>query len=265
MLLGFVKSMDRWTKRLILILLDAFSTLVALLLAWWLVLGSLPGEQDSTYLLTLGAILLTVTVAMVVMLGLHKIKLNTYEIKGIVENSTIAIVIGLAGGLYNHVAGAVLPPQVFVILAMSYAILAIGLRLALKTWVIGLYALGRDRKRVLIYGAGQTGQQLSVALQTDDAFAAVGFVDDNPALQGMVINGLKVASPVQIREVIREKEVDRVVIAIPSASHGTRAAITRRLSDIGCQVHSMPSIAELVVDVGNPGPTRRIDVAALLG
>ena len=67
---------------------------------------------------------------------------------------------------------------------------------------------------ILIYGAGQTGQQLATALATDDAVEPLGFIDDDRRLQGLLVAGLKVLPPSEMEKLIKRKNVKRVVLAM---------------------------------------------------
>lgn len=265
MMFSVLTSLDRSEKRAILLAIDLVAATLALVLTWALVAGRLPDPDEALRLSGLLAVLLAVVLIATLALGLHRVKVNTYELKGVLENSAVAIALALVGAAVNPVFGRVLPEQSFVILGMSSAILSVGSRMALRSYVLWLYAANRSRKRVLLYGAGQTGQQLATALSTDDSLVAVGFVDDNPALHGLTVAGLKVVSPVHLQREVADKRIDRVVIAMPSARASERAAIQRRLRGIGCEVISIPSFADMVVEGILPRGRDKIDVQALIG
>ena len=63
---------------------------------------------------------------------------------------------------------------------------------------------GSSKSRVLIYGAGDAGMQLSLALKDSSKLHPVGFIDDNKELQGNNIGGLNVYSVNDIEELINE-------------------------------------------------------------
>ena len=48
------------------------------------------------------------------------------------------------------------------------------------------------RKNVLIYGAGEAGRQLVIALENSLEFRVIGFLDDNPQLHRQVLLGKQV-------------------------------------------------------------------------
>ncbi len=265
MIHNLLVSLSRKQKSRILLLLDVINALTAFYFSWTLVMGGLPSLDEISHNLYLPAVLVPTTVLLTIGFGLHRTKLNAYELQSMLESMTIAVALGLAGGLSNQIAGLHLPEQVFVILSMAYAILSVGTRLGLRWLLIHIYTRNADRKRVLVYGAGQTGQQLAAALRTDHAFVPVAFVDDNPNLQGLTIGGLRVFSPARLDEVIRSELIERVVLAMPSASPAVRAALTRKLAKTGCEVHSVPSFAELLVEGNAASKSVPVMVKELLG
>lgn len=258
-------SLSRKQKSRILLLLDLVNALVAFYFAWILVLGGLPSLAEIGQALRFPVVLVTVTILLTIAFGLHRTKLNAYELQGILESMTIAVSLGLTGALFNWMPGLQLPEQVFIILSMAFAILSVSTRLILRGFLIHVYSRNADRKRVLVYGAGQTGQQLAAALKTDHAFLPVVFVDDSPNLQGLTIGGLRVYSPARLDELIETKAIERVVLAMPSASPATRAALTRKLAATGCEVHSIPSFAELLVEGSAASKSVPVMVKELLG
>ncbi|HFQ14773.1 MAG TPA: polysaccharide biosynthesis protein [Rhodobacteraceae bacterium] len=241
-------SLTRNQKSRILLFLDMGNAVLAFYLAWVLVIGRIPALAEIIGTTRFPLAMIVASILLTRWFGLHRTKLNAYELQGMLESGTIAVALGLVGALVNFLPGHTIPEQTFIVLAMAYALMSAGFRLLLRWFLTGLYSKHQQRKRVLVYGAGQTGQQLAAALRTDHAFVPVAFVDDNPNLQGLTIGGLRVYPPTKVEELIRSELVERVVLAMPSASPATQAVISRRLRDAGCEVHAVPSFAELLVE-----------------
>src|SRR6185437_489808 len=74
----------------------------------------------------------------------------------------------------------------------------------------------RSAKRVAIYGAGEAGARLSAVLMGGPDFEPVVFVDDRAALQGSQINGLGVYAPEDLPQLVVTRQIDRVLLAMPS-------------------------------------------------
>ena len=72
-------------------------------------------------------------------------------------------------------------------------------------------------RRLLLAGAGEAGLHLLRELRDTD-FEVVGFVDDDPALQGRTIGGWQVLGTTDdLEAVVRAHRVDEVILCIPSA------------------------------------------------
>lgn len=83
-------------------------------------------------------------------------------------------------------------------------------------------------KLALIYGAGDAGRQLAMALLQSKEIDVAGFVDDDPSLQGAIIQSIKVYPTKHIEELIKQKEISHVLLALhlPAGRKRRRAFIT---------------------------------------
>ena len=59
-------------------------------------------------------------------------------------------------------------------------------------------------KRVVIYGAGSAGIQLSEALRVSQEFTPIAFLDSDKNLRGTFLGGLKVLHPNKLRKLVSE-------------------------------------------------------------
>lgn len=119
--------------------------------------------------------------------------------------------------------------------------------------------------RVVIYGAGDAGARLCTSLLATRAFDPVAFVDDNSALRGSSVNGIRVHGPDALPMLIRDRQIDRVLLALPSESRRRRREILARLEPMGIHVQTVPEIDQLVSGNAQVGDIQEIDVGDLLG
>lgn len=120
-------------------------------------------------------------------------------------------------------------------------------------------------KNILIYGAGDAGQQLFKSLQSNSQVSIVGFIDDDPSLHLRVIFGLPIYSPSQIDFLIASRDVDTVLLAMPSASRRRRADIIKLLLSKHLFVRSMPGLLDLAFGRSMVSDLNEIDISDLLG
>jgi FlaA1/EpsC-like NDP-sugar epimerase len=100
-------------------------------------------------------------------------------------------------------------------------------------------------KVAIIYGAGDAGRQLAMALLQSQEIEVAGFVDDDKSLRGAVIQSIKVFPTDAIETLIAQKEVSHVLLALPSASRLQKAQIIQNLSILGVKVLTLPTLSEL--------------------
>jgi FlaA1/EpsC-like NDP-sugar epimerase len=123
----------------------------------------------------------------------------------------------------------------------------------------------RPREPVVIYGAGSSGMQLVAALNNGDQYLPVAFVDDNEALIGNTVHGIRVYSPVAIYELIENFSVRQILLAIPSATHAERKQILNCLEHFPVHVRTVPDLFDMVSGKVRVDEIRDIDIEDLLG
>ena len=267
MLYRLAISLNRQQKRLTLLGIDVTLIALAHLLATSLFLGpnALMQMFDS---FAIGLVLVTcVGTGLIVWLGLHKVKLNAYQLQGVVESAFVAAVMTGAGVIYAVFATPpTFPASLYVVTGMLFLILSVTSRLLLRQALLIIYRKGNPRVPIIIYGAGQTGQQLATALAVDDTVEPIAFVDDDRRLQSLTIAGLRVFAPVDIDGLVEKHGVQRIIVAMPSAKRAVQTAITRRLAKTGCEVHALPSFSDLIANKADSlSDTKPVDLDDLLG
>ena len=123
----------------------------------------------------------------------------------------------------------------------------------------------REKSRVLIYGAGDAGMQLSLALNGSGEFHPVGFIDDNKDLQGNNISGLNVYSVNDIEELINTLKVEEILIALPSASRADKFSIIDKLERYPVMVRTLPGLSEIAQGKVKIDDLLQVSIKDLLG
>ena len=258
-------SLTRPQKRAVFLALDTLHAGFALLFALALITGRFPNGAELQGLIPYVFAILPLAAGLTIYLGLHSIKLNAYQLPSLINSFTVATALGAAGLAMSQLLTDGLPFGIFPVLSMLFLILTVSSRMVLRNVLIWIYGQKSLRKRVLIYGAGQTGQQLAAALATDDKIQPVAFVDDNPTLQTLRIGRLIVHAPSAIPDLISQNRIDRVILAMPSVGAPAQARISQRLRALGCDVHVLPSFADLVRGSALSKQTVPLELSAFLG
>ena len=115
-------------------------------------------------------------------------------------------------------------PRSVLIIDMALTVLVVGgTRFLVRAYTEGLQH-SADERSVLVVGAGRAGSTIVREMKRNPQLGMrpIGFVDDDPSKHGIRIHGVRVlGSTDRISEVIRQNEVQSVLIAIPSA-HGNQ-------------------------------------------
>jgi FlaA1/EpsC-like NDP-sugar epimerase len=101
-------------------------------------------------------------------------------------------------------------------------------------------------KRTLVYGAGSAGRQLVSALENSYELKVLGFLDDDYRLHGQVLQGLKIFSPLNLADLIKLKDIQLVLLALPSISRNRRNQILKSLDKYHLQVQTLPSFTDII-------------------
>lgn len=262
-----IDTLDRAQKSWLLFALDIALIPLAYLSAALLLSGTEMWMTVPDAAVTDLAVVMGVGATITALLGLHRIRLAAYQMQGVLQSAMVALAMAAAGSFVSIVATtSATPAHVFVVFGMVFLISTVCARLALRHWLRRLWSGGKPKTRLLIYGAGQTGQQLASALDTDDSVHPIVFVDDNPLLHGQTIAGLRVHTPSEIRDLVTAQRIDRIILAMPSVGPAVQGRLIRKLADIGCEVHALPSFANLISsESAAPPVTKPVDLNALLG
>jgi FlaA1/EpsC-like NDP-sugar epimerase len=170
------------------------------------------------------------------------------------------------------VAAGVLPPAVprTVLLLDPILLLLImsGSRLAYRVWkehdIYG--ALRYQGKPVLILGAGDTALTLLRELERSAAWRVVGFLDDDPAKIGLLLNGVKVYGRIRdLPEVAKKTSVEDAIVAMPGATHEERRLAVQACSDAQVKALTVPSYDDLVSGRVTVTALREVELDDLLG
>jgi UDP-N-acetylglucosamine 4,6-dehydratase len=119
--------------------------------------------------------------------------------------------------------------------------------------------------RVAIYGAGDAGARVCAALLGGPDFEPVAFIDDKKSLQGRSINGVGVYGPESLQDLVKRRRIDRILLAMPTASRRRRREVLTALEPLGVHVQSLPNLSDLISGKAQISELCDVEVSDLLG
>lgn len=124
---------------------------------------------------------------------------------------------------------------------------------------------GRELRRVLIYGAGRAGQQLSLSLRHEPHVQVLGYIDDDVRLNGQRLDGIPIYSSERLAWAIRTLLIDEVLIGLPRISRARRREIIDALQNFQVQVRVLPSLSRIIDGEVSVNDLRAVQIEDLLG
>lgn len=121
-------------------------------------------------------------------------------------------------------------------------------RTILRTWHRLHHDTSRSVAHILIVGAGQVGREIveEFVQQRWPGVEIVGFLDDDPQKQHRLIRGIPVLGNLsEISAIIRERQVDEVLIALPANAHERIANLITQLQSLPLRIRIAPDYFSL--------------------
>jgi FlaA1/EpsC-like NDP-sugar epimerase len=162
-------------------------------------------------------------------------------------------------------------PRSVILIYWLVTLVVVGGTRIFARWLILHQLPGGEQKikngatRVIIYGAGSSGRQLTEALYHSAEFTSVAYIDDSKALQGREINSLGVHSVANIDNLIEQYAVDSILLAIPSAPNYRKKEIIDKLSVLNIKILTLPGLSDIAGGKVKISDVREIDIIDLLG
>jgi FlaA1/EpsC-like NDP-sugar epimerase len=261
-LIKSVLSLPRSYKRTISLAIDSVFLLCAFWLALFMRLDSFSPLFDQGYWLVLSCSL-PLSLLVFVKLGLYRAVLRYMNMQAMwaIGLGSVFSAMFVIGFSFFYSAGI---PRTVPFIYMSLCLILIGgSRISVRA-VIG-HQRWHKKASVLIYGAGSSGRQLTTALSQGPEYHAVAFVDDDKRLQGHVIQGIPVYSPEEISHLVTSKKVEKILLAMPSASRERRKDVLAKIDSLGVQVLTIPGMADVVQGKAKLEEMKDVGVEDLLG
>ncbi len=189
----------------------------------------------------------------------------------------------VAAVLLNTALHAVLISLLFGTMPISYYVIGSGIQLVIALGVRFSYRIvnlirkrghsetpvDANARRVMLIGAGNAGQMI---LRDINRAENIGkrriccIIDDNSNKWGRSIDNVPVVGGRQhIMANVKKYQIDKIYLAIPSASNEEKKDILDICKETGCEIRILPGIGQLVSGQVTVGDMREVAVEDLLG
>jgi FlaA1/EpsC-like NDP-sugar epimerase len=263
-----IGNMPRFWKRVILIGFDVVALAAALWLSYAVRYGVwTPPTTRDQYAVMLSAPLIALPIF--IRMGLYRAVIRYLPDRSlwtIVQAMTLATVAWVVLVFLSEMAGRGVVPRSVPLFYWAFGTIFIaGSRFLAKAMLGNGKGSRKNKNPVLIYGAGEAGAQLALALKRQGNKFITGFLDDNRNLHGRDVAGVRVYPPSQLPTLIEQYGVEEVILSIPSLSVARRQEIVADISGRGVKIRTLPLLADVVEGKYLVSQIREIDIDELLG
>ncbi|MBR9845679.1 MAG: polysaccharide biosynthesis protein [Algicola sp.] len=182
--------------------------------------------------------------------------------------ATILIVTTFFSRKFNYDSIFNISGSVIYIHLMLNILFIIGFKLFIKSMYNHVMQDFKNKKRVMIYGAGSSGMLTYDAITNDpkNSHEVVAFIDDNERKVGKKINTLYVYSLEKITpDFIEKQAIEEVVISIQSIEPSRLLEISSILFELGLKVKIVPPVQTWIDGDLSVGQIKDVKIEDLLG
>lgn len=263
--------MGRKTKKLILIIIDIILINIAFYLAFYLKFDS---NIPLIYLRYIANNFIPITFIKLIIFSYLKLYKNFWKYASIEELIQIlaAVFISNIIVLIYFILRQVNFPQKIYILIFIIDILFIGAsRLSYR--VIRRFRKRKlnsnnNIKRIMIIGAGDAGAMIIRELKNNIQlnYKPIVVIDDDEKKIGQRINGIPIlGQKCDIVHIVKNKNIDEIIIAIPSGNKKQIRAIIDECKKTKCKIKILPNMSEYIESNGSTNNIRDVKIEDLLG
>ena len=258
-------------------ILDIFCIFGSFFVGLWIrfdfEIGSISTEMWYGYLRFTSVWALLTIVVFLVMNLYHSIW-HFASVDELLRIMTTYLILAVAGACYLGFAESRMPYSFYILgyvfsfmctVAIRFAYrLARGLRVHMRQ-----LSRDKDKDHIMIIGAGEAGKTLAMDMENNGKYTkaqVVCVIDDSPLKHNKRLRGIPIVGDrYDIPQAVKQYDVTRIILAIPTAPAADRKAILDICATTGCRVQVLPGIFQLVNGDVNVNSLREVDPQDLLG
>ncbi|WP_299195650.1 nucleoside-diphosphate sugar epimerase/dehydratase [uncultured Erythrobacter sp.] len=257
----------RPAKRLAVMALDAMLCAIAVWIAFSLRIGDLQAPNKA--LLTFTGAMLCLWYPIALLRGVYS-AIFRFSGRGAIIGLTLAVSLLTVpmAVLFMAIPQDGVPRTMAILGPIVFFLLVALSRIVGRYVLVDLFnarSAGDMRKHVVIYGAGATGQMLASALGVESGMRVIGFIDDDRAKWGRLLDGRRVYRSAQVADLARRRGVTDIVLAMSEISFSRRKQIIAALEPLSVNVQTLPPMRDLMAGRISADALRPIEVEDLLG
>ncbi|HRU60574.1 MAG TPA: nucleoside-diphosphate sugar epimerase/dehydratase, partial [Bacteroidia bacterium] len=157
-----------------------------------------------------------------------------------------SVALAVANILSYHSIGFYLVPYSIVIIEYFATVFSMtAFRILVKTVYMEVRNPSGERKKVIIYGAGESGVITKRTLDRDagSRYKVIAFVDDNPAKAGKTLEGIRIyRADTELEELLHANVIDHLILSIQNVPAPAKQALVEKCLAFGVNVLNVPPV-----------------------
>lgn len=225
-------EMPRWKKRLFLFAFDSALLFFSVWLSYSLRLGQVFRPNANQILLMIAAP--PIAIPFLWWFGVYRV-----VIRYVTEKTVLSIIYAMAvsvlcwlglvfmtesQGIYG------VPRTIPVLFGIMGAVFIIGSRFAARGLLFSAVEQEIGKTRTLIYGAAGSGQKLASALIAGNRNKILGFLDNDPNLQGAEVANARVYPTAKLGDLISAFNIEEIIVCADAAGAAERTDVLNKVA-----------------------------------
>jgi FlaA1/EpsC-like NDP-sugar epimerase len=265
--LGWLANLDRRLKKIIAFLADCLICVVAIWLAFSLRLGDWQLWNASVRSVMLASF--SFWPPLFLIFGVYRSIFRFAGSGTITELARATLIFMLAMTVtFMIISVPGVPRTIGILVPILFFVGLVTSRIMVRYIIsdlLGQRAFGGETKRVLIYGAGNAGQQLALSTRHYPGMFLLGFVDDDKRLKGQRLDGSPVFHSSDLADQVTRLGVTDILLAVPTMTRSKRKKIVDELKQFSVHVQTLPQVQDIVAGKVTIADLREVEVDDLLG
>ena len=252
-------SLPRSVKRILVLFVDSIGLSFSVMAAYYLRLGYIvPFWGEGEFLQPIYVFLISVTISTPIFLffGLYRGIFRYSDVSALLITVKAVTIYSLIFALLISMIGiSGVPRSVGIVQPMIFLLLAAFSRWAASFYFGVLYkkeVKKNSKIKVVIYGTGELGRELCLALKENPRIKILYFVDDDRSIHGSQIMGYPVLDFFNMHTTHAKEEISYVILAVTSLSREKKIRVLEYLRRYNISLKQMPSISKIAE--GGPFP-----------
>lgn len=197
--------------------------------------------------------------------------ISIHELGYIILANIVSFFMQIAG---FHLMQYPIPRSYFFLEILLQTVMVVGIRFSyrfcryLKEVREQRFGCGEPQKRVMIIGAGDAGRAIIKEILDSRhlTMKVCCVIDDDCNKEGRYINGIPIIGDRSvILKNVEKYKIDKIILAIPSASKEERREILEICKMTKCELKTLPGMYQLIDGELNIGKLRDVEITDLLG